>query len=300
MKQSYIFILVLFLMTIQLNAQTIWTGTDMTFTKAANADWTLEVNQDRLTDKVWLTRQTKKPIYNYKWWQDTFSQDPSDSDIAADFLNEPTSLSFTPTGGTKGVKWALLDDTGSSSDWSGYNYGTLGNPNYFYSFNNIITIIEILEFSSGDFSTIAPLDDFSVLFQGDTIDEPSIGDVIEGKKFGVWLEEEDIYLTLTFNSWGAGTSGGGSFSYTRSTDQTVSVDDVVFENSIKLFPNPATESIQITGLESKERYQIFNVLGEEIEAGEIANQEQLDISNLLHGLYFLKIENGTAINFLKE
>ncbi len=300
MRQTYFLtVVLLLLLTVQLNAQTIWSGPDSTFTKAANADWTLETNQDRLTDKVWFTRQSKKPIYNYKWWQDTFGQDPSEDDISADLFNEATILSFTPTGGTKGVKWALLDDTGASSDWTGYNFGTLGNPNYFYSLNNIITIIEILEYESGDFSTITPLDDFSILFNGDTIDEPSIGDYIVGKKFGVWLEEEDIYLTLTFNSWGSGGSGG-AFSYTRSTDQTVDVEDIAIEHGIELFPNPATESIQLTGLNSKAQYQIFDVLGVEIKTGLIANQEILDISNFSHGLYFLKVKNGGVIKFLKE
>ena len=136
-----------------MKAQTIWTGADLTFTKTSNSDWTLEANQDRLTSSVWITRQNSKPIYNFKWWQDNFSQDPSIDDIEANFLNTSTTLPFTPTGGTKGIKWALLDDTGSSVDWSGYNYGTLGNPANFFSFNNIIKIIRILEEETVDFNT---------------------------------------------------------------------------------------------------------------------------------------------------
>lgn len=40
------------------STRTIWQGTTTTFTKGDNADPTLESNQDRLTDKVWLTRGT--------------------------------------------------------------------------------------------------------------------------------------------------------------------------------------------------------------------------------------------------
>ena len=45
-------------------AQEFWDGETITFTKAANADWTLEENQDRITDSVWITRQTTWSIFN--------------------------------------------------------------------------------------------------------------------------------------------------------------------------------------------------------------------------------------------
>jgi len=48
-------------------AQTTWDGPTMTFTKADNADPTLEANQDRITSNVWLTRgNSGGQIYNAK------------------------------------------------------------------------------------------------------------------------------------------------------------------------------------------------------------------------------------------
>ena len=35
-----------------------------TFTKTDYADWTLEGNQDRITDNVWITRQNNRGLYN--------------------------------------------------------------------------------------------------------------------------------------------------------------------------------------------------------------------------------------------
>jgi len=43
---------------------TVWTGPDVTFTKAAFADPTLAANQDRLTDDVWLTRDFAAGLFN--------------------------------------------------------------------------------------------------------------------------------------------------------------------------------------------------------------------------------------------
>jgi len=39
-------------------------STKVTFTKAVGSDWTLAQNQDRITDKVWITRGTKGGIFN--------------------------------------------------------------------------------------------------------------------------------------------------------------------------------------------------------------------------------------------
>jgi len=45
-------------------AQSEWTGPPTTFSKAGNADWTLEANQDRITNNVWITRADNKGLFN--------------------------------------------------------------------------------------------------------------------------------------------------------------------------------------------------------------------------------------------
>ena len=42
----------------------VWSGPSINFTKPDFADWTLPVNQDRLTDDVWLTRRNTRPLFN--------------------------------------------------------------------------------------------------------------------------------------------------------------------------------------------------------------------------------------------
>jgi hypothetical protein len=44
----------------------IWSGPDLTFSKADLADWTLPVNQDRLTDNIWITRKSNQGLFNIK------------------------------------------------------------------------------------------------------------------------------------------------------------------------------------------------------------------------------------------
>lgn len=81
----------------------------------------------------------------------------------------------------------------------------------------------------------------------------------------------------------------------------LSVNDITnITSSVKLFPNPSSETIQISGLKTKEPYKIYNNLGVKILSGTISNQEKIDIRNFTNGLYFLKFENGNTIKFIKE
>jgi hypothetical protein len=47
-----------------LTAQEVWNGNFIEFEKDSLADWTLEENQDRITDNVWLTRKNIRGIFN--------------------------------------------------------------------------------------------------------------------------------------------------------------------------------------------------------------------------------------------
>jgi hypothetical protein len=53
----------------------VWTGPFITFTKPDRADPTLPVNQDRLTDNVWLTRFNARPLVNIAIAIDEFPDD---------------------------------------------------------------------------------------------------------------------------------------------------------------------------------------------------------------------------------
>jgi hypothetical protein len=115
----------------------------------------------------------------------------------------------------------------------------------------------------------------------------------------VHLITDDIYIDIKFLSWTSGGAGGG-FSYERSTDQTLGTDNFELENTIKLFPNPSSEFIQVSGLTTKVDYTIYNILGEEIKKGIISDEEEIDVKNLNSGLYFLRLDNRNTIKFMKK
>lgn len=192
----------------------IWDGEMIEFTKNSNADWTQGSNQDSITARIIFTRQTKKQLYNIQYWLDEFAQDISGSDLKAEFWDEITSLDFVPGGGTRGVRWTILDDTGADNPWdANFNlYGALGDPTNFYSFHNIASMIRSL--NEGD-NVVSVQDDFIITIEGGNTRSGTAMAQLVGKKLGAWIVDENIYLSFTFTDWGE--KNGGSISYLRST-----------------------------------------------------------------------------------
>ena len=71
-------------------------------------------------------------------------------------------------------------------------------------------------------------------------------------------------------------------------------------NKIVIYPNPSREVLTVKGFKVNTSYKIYNVLGFEINKGNISNKKQIGIRNLKKGMYFLKFENGYSLKFIKE
>ncbi|MCH1385904.1 MAG: T9SS type A sorting domain-containing protein [Flavobacteriaceae bacterium] len=76
-------------------SQTIWSGFEITFTKANNADFTLEEHQDRITADVWLTRSNSGgALINYSQESSYFRGTSPLGTLWAEGSTSSTDLSF--------------------------------------------------------------------------------------------------------------------------------------------------------------------------------------------------------------
>ena len=77
---------------------TIWTGSNITFAKEAGADPQQAVNQDRLTDNVWITRGNNGgEIYNIKQEnRSSKGSSPADTEWAIGSIDDAANLTFQP------------------------------------------------------------------------------------------------------------------------------------------------------------------------------------------------------------
>jgi hypothetical protein len=86
--------------------------------------------------------------------------------------------------------------------------------------------------------------------------------------------------------------GGGWWRFLFTTDATQGLDDNVF-NTVKMFPNPAKDTVQFS-VNSNENLdiEIFDMLGKSVlRVNDVQNE--VHISDLNSGLYFVQMTLGT-------
>ena len=232
-----IYFLLLLLSTLVITAQEEWTGALFTFTKAPNADWNLEANQDRITSNVWITRKNSQGIFN----------------IAQE-------AEYQMGGNVSPV----------DTEWA---------------FGNISDGVGSLTFTTWD-----------TAHGGNGAGGPSS---LIGQDMVIHLITDDIYIDIKFLAWGGGGGGGGSFSYERTTS-TLSTNGFESRNEIRIFPNPSTKTIQVSGLNGLEKYTIYNILGKQVKKGSISSNDFIEVSDFPKGVYLLKLENNFTLKFLKR
>ena len=66
----------------------------------------------------------------------------------------------------------------------------------------------------------------------------------------------------------------------------------------KIYPNPASESITISGIENGKAI-IYNSIGQKLIEQDITSTSEINISNLQSGMYIVKLENAGKVTFEK-
>jgi hypothetical protein len=79
------------------------------------------------------------------------------------------------------------------------------------------------------------------------------------------------------------------------------VSDIEKSTSISIYPNPASEKIRINGLSSgiKTQVQIHDLSGKLVLNREIDSAEEIEIGELISGVYFVTLKNDTIHSYEK-
>ncbi|MFY1048264.1 reprolysin-like metallopeptidase [Chryseobacterium sp. GP-SGM7] len=113
-------------------------------------------------------------------------------------------------------------------------------------------------------------------------------------------------VMLTYDS--QPTSGCNAYAYGEIEDypinilQVLSTSEVVKEMGIQIYPNPATDVLNITKVSNKAKFEIHNTVGQIVKAGEI-NNNQVRVSELTRGTYIITINDkdlSQSIKFIKK
>lgn len=97
-------------------------------------------------------------------------------------------------------------------------------------------------------------------------------------------------------------TGGTTCNFQLTVQPALSIDEFVLKN-LKLYPNPASTEITISGdFVSGQEIEIYNLLGQKlIQKNLETNEEKVDISSLSSGVYTAKFKgSNTTLKFIKN
>ncbi len=99
-----------------------------------------------------------------------------------------------------------------------------------------------------------------------------------------------------------GTSGFGNNLFLDDivATSTLSNNEVLGQSSLKLYPNPTSDYVKVSGLNDSRDYAIYNLLGMKVAQGTINNNDSLDVRSLSSGLFILEIAGYKANRFIKK
>lgn len=93
-----------------------------------------------------------------------------------------------------------------------------------------------------------------------------------------------------------------NFTQTRGINVTVLATGEIKADHFSVYPNPATDVINISKVSNKAKFEIYNAVGQRIKAGDI-NNNQVKVSELVKGVYFITIKDkdiSESIKFIKK
>ena len=96
------------------------------------------------------------------------------------------------------------------------------------------------------------------------------------------------------------TDGNGRFSAPASVTismGTVGVEESTLDN-VSVYPNPVSSMLTISG-EAEYTYTMFNGMGQMVANGKANGIEQINVSDMAKGIYFLHIATGTQVRVEK-
>ena len=82
-------------------------------------------------------------------------------------------------------------------------------------------------------------------------------------------------------------------------DASIMGTEDLTKKALLIFPNPVHQKLSVSGLEKVENFQMYNIDGKLLKAGNLAPEQSIDVSKLAKGVYILKIA-GKSLKFIKD
>jgi hypothetical protein len=118
--------------------------------------------------------------------------------------------------------------------------------------------------------------------------------------------EEGTDIEINTTGYTISSADSDNYSLTQPTlyadiTATLSTQDLIGTAvTLKLFPNPSSDYIQVSGLTTEKKYSLYDTFGRELNMGIISKNKKIDIQHLANGMYFINFKDGNTIKFIKK
>lgn len=142
------------------------------------------------------------------------------------------------------------------------------------------------------------------------------GDVLMAKTAGG--SSEDRIDCITINGWGdiyvSGIATGNvnfdtiehqapefdSYPFLAKISEGTAGNEIPEKDKLFIYPNPASDTIHISGIDSDKKGSIINTLGQNLINFDTTVTNSVSIASLSQGTYFIKIEGNITLKFIKQ
>ncbi|MEC3907115.1 T9SS type A sorting domain-containing protein [Tamlana sp. 2201CG12-4] len=107
---------------------------------------------------------------------------------------------------------------------------------------------------------------------------------------------------MNINNWDFDNSTAYPASSTVfNVSPVLSIEKKGMIKNFELFPNPASDFIEISGLELAEnQFEIYNTLGVKVKEGRLLKNKKLSVEGLKAGIYIIRLNNNQNLKFVKK
>jgi hypothetical protein len=138
-------------------------------------------------------------------------------------------------------------------------------------------------------------DRLRIWYSGNNITSIDTTGAVNDTTYNVHFIGNELHVNAGF--WGIGTS---EYVFPILTGS----EDLIIENSIRIYPNPASDmlKIQLPKEYINESIQIYNSLGYLVKQEKLSQSSSIEIKDLPNGIYFLKLNNQSQFyaKFIKQ
>ena len=111
---------------------------------------------------------------------------------------------------------------------------------------------------------------------------------------GAWVENNEV----TTGDCGGDLTSNNATLTGDVQDETLRIEQALLENKINIYPNPASKTIHIITNEKIDELKVYNVNGN-LVLNKFGHREQIDVSHLYSGIYFLKMKSASSYSLKK-